>query len=410
MPTLTGSNIKLRKGAQKAQAKYTPELFRDAFVKEFADVNPTDYDGITNKLINCGNVHDYHRYGDALFELLYLGRLILPGGLLDKSGTFFNISIANRTDDAEIVKVMEVLIKVIRRYKYLGSNLEEVTKNILQYLNRWGETERHTTAVATGYALVKSLVPASGLAVLSKDHLIKDSISLNFLTTVMDTYLKSGGSIEPLANNLRKSNISSLLEFFPPNMRLNGALETHFNNSGLNAVTEYYTVRAHKSLQEELYIKLATQFEEKVPVQELTEELVTFRSENSSFANETISDIIWNAMVASLPASAATPEVPLLALLKSYNTLFKISVDDPKLQIALLNRIQLTCYESPKLMKSYPKIVQYLYGIDLISEEAVLFWYTKGARQQGKAHFIKMMETFVKWLEEAESEDDEDDQ
>ena len=69
---------------------------------------------------------------------------------------------------------MEVLIMVIRRYKYLSSNLEEVTKNILQYLNRWGETERHTTAVATGYAIVKSLVPASVLAVLSKDHLIAE--------------------------------------------------------------------------------------------------------------------------------------------------------------------------------------------------------------------------------------------
>lgn len=48
-----------------------------------------------------------------------------------------------------------------------------------------------------------------------------------------------------------------------------------------------------------------------------------------------------------------------------------------------------------------------LYDLDVLGEDTILTWYRKGTNPKGRQVFVKALEPFVKWLEEAEEEDDE---
>ncbi len=43
----------------------------------------------------------------------------------------------------------------------------------------------------------------------------------------------------------------------------------------------------------------------------------------------------------------------------------------------------------------------------LPGEDTLLLWYKKGSHAKGRAVFVKDAEPFIKWLEEAEEEDDD---
>jgi len=63
-------------------------------------------------------------------------------------------------------------------------------------------------------------------------------------------------------------------------------------------------------------------------------------------------------------------------------------------------------------MKHFRLIVKILYEKDVVSENAIFYWYEKGAKPQGKGLFLKQMESFVNWLRtvETDSEDDEEEE
>lgn len=53
------------------------------------------------------------------------------------------------------------------------------------------------------------------------------------------------------------------------------------------------------------------------------------------------------------------------------------------------------------------QIVRVLYDLEVLGEDTILNWYRKGSNPKGRQVFVKALEPFVKWLEEAEEEDDE---
>ena len=77
LPTLAGSRIKQRKGVAKSQAKFEPEVFRDALFSHFESVSsPTDWDGYAAALDKAGNTLDYRKYSDQLFDILIAGGIL----------------------------------------------------------------------------------------------------------------------------------------------------------------------------------------------------------------------------------------------------------------------------------------------------------------------------------------------
>jgi hypothetical protein len=94
-------------------------VFRDQVYKHLEAVPQGDYDAITNKLIQAGSTLEFLKYADALFDILFVGGLLQPGGMyLDAEGptspfSLFQIKASAEPD--EIKKFVEVLNKLIRR-------------------------------------------------------------------------------------------------------------------------------------------------------------------------------------------------------------------------------------------------------------------------------------------------------
>jgi hypothetical protein len=60
-------------------------------------------------------------------------------------------------------------------------------------------------------------------------------------------------------------------------------------------------------------------------------------------------------------------------------------------------------------MGAFAKIIKELYAHDALSEQAILYWHSKGSKSQARQHFLKSTEPLVKFLKEQdEDEDDEE--
>jgi hypothetical protein len=81
----------------------------------------------------------------------------------------------------------------------------------------------------------------------------------------------------------------------------------------------------------------------------------------------------------------------------------------PPNQKKLKKTNQVACYEDSRLLKLFADVVKVLYSGDLVGEDAIQHWYKKGSHPKGRNVFLRDIEPFIKWLEEAEEEGDEDD-
>lgn len=70
--------------------------------------------------------------------------------------------------------------------------------------------------------------------------------------------------------------------------------------------------------------------------------------------------------------------------------------------------IQVHCYEDSQKLKLFGDIIRLLYDADVIAEDTVHYWHKKGSSTKGRNVFMKEMEPFMKWLEEADEEDDDE--
>ena len=61
---------------------------------------------------------------------------------------------------------MQVMTRLLQRYKYLKKGLEEEMKKILKFLKAFEDSERRSLAIYTGLLLTEMLVPASVLTSL----------------------------------------------------------------------------------------------------------------------------------------------------------------------------------------------------------------------------------------------------
>jgi hypothetical protein len=94
-------------------------VFRDQLLSQIETVTVSDFEAVSNRLIQAGSTLEYLKYADALFELLFVGRLLQPGGtFLEDGAPPFPFAIANAKEPTEIGDIrpyVDVLNKVLRR-------------------------------------------------------------------------------------------------------------------------------------------------------------------------------------------------------------------------------------------------------------------------------------------------------
>ncbi|KAA1476025.1 ARM repeat-containing protein [Dentipellis sp. KUC8613] len=412
-PSLQGVRIRARKGAVKAHAKHEPTVFKDQLYKYLEAVPQGDFDAVANKLLQAGSTLELLKYSDALFEVLIVGGLLQPGGsYLDEDGptspfSLFQAKEPPQVDD--IKKYVEVFTKLIRRYKYLQKPLEEGSlPTLLQYVSRWEEPQKEKFAIATGLLIAQGFANAACLQSLTKDHLVKNDVSVSVLTMILRAYLTEQ-SMDHLAGALKRAGIKDLLAFFPPNRRDDKILDEHFRKAGLPQIAEWWTKKQNALIRDEIVKSVHDMLDREDAPDDIVSSVKSIVEEKPLPEPELIT-CLWQGLMSSVDWSARADQIEGLALreVTKYAPILEPFCTSAKTEVALINTVQVYCYEDTRIMKAFPQILKVLYNKDCISDQAIIYWHQKGSKPQGRQHFLKSTEALVKFLQEQEEESDEE--
>ena len=100
----------------------------------------------------------------------------------------------------------------MRRYKYLQKSFNEEMVKVLTYLKTFGDIPQaqDCLAIFTALGIVDNLISPGVLIKLFQEHLVKDELSLTFVTTVFTIWVKERG-MPAVATGLRKSKLENRL-------------------------------------------------------------------------------------------------------------------------------------------------------------------------------------------------------
>ncbi|KAH9814856.1 hypothetical protein DFH28DRAFT_928471 [Melampsora americana] len=413
-PSLAGVRNKQRKGVAKAAAKFEPEEFRDQILKHLSTLPANDFDAVAAKLDSLGNQLDYRKYEGPLFEILLVGGILAPGGsYVDDGAEKSPFSIITSTkypiDQADMKKHVDVFNKLIRRYKYLQKLFEEnALTGLLQYINKFQGPDMERLAYALALFMSTGLASSNVLLTLQKEHLVKDGISLNFVTKVFRAYLQVENS-DHLSGSLRRGGVTDIYGFFPPHARERTDLEAHFKTEKLDAIITFAQKQKSGQIRDETLAHL----KEMVASEEPRAEIIAFLREQA--LTGVIPDVefialVWAGLMHSLDMGSRPDQIVdmVVKAVTAVAPVLACFCENGRTQISLINTIQVWAYENTKVMGAFARILKELYAHDVVSDQAVLYWHSKGSKPQARQHFLKSSEPLVKFLQE-QDDDEEDD-
>ncbi|TRZ01789.1 hypothetical protein DNTS_017770 [Danionella cerebrum] len=354
-PTLTGQRFKTRKRDEKE--RFDPSQFQESIVQGLNQTG-TDLEAVAKFLDASGAKLDYRRYAETLFDILVAGGMLAPGGTLSDDLTRTDYCLFTASEDLETMQAYaQVFNKLIRRYKYLEKGFEEEIKKLLLFLKGFTESERNKLAMLTGILLANGNISASILNSLFNENLVKEGVSAAFAVKLFKSWINEK-DINSVAGSLRKVGMDNRL-----------------------MIVGYVREEMRKT----------------------------------SISEQTMIGIVWTSVMSSVEWNKKEELVTEQAIkhLKLYSPLLKSFTSQGLSELTLLLKIQEYCYDNIHFMKAFQKIVVLLYKADVLSEEAILKWYTEAHMAKGKSVFLEQMKKFVEWLknaeEESESEEEEAD-
>lgn len=411
-PVLSGQRIKTRKRDEKE--KYDPSGFRDSILVGLDKAGP-DLEAVSKFLDTAGSKLDYRRYGEALFDILIAGGLLIPGGSIaqegDKQCKTNSCIFEAPSDMASLRNYEQVFTKLMRRYKYLEKMFEEEMKKVLVFLKGFNEEERIKLARMTALWISNASIPPTVLHVLINEHLIKDGLSLEFLLEVLVTW-KAEKGMASLTSGLKRGNLEGrLMEFFPPNKRTEEHLKAAFDEKGLSDLVKLHLAQASQEAKRDLQKELREKLNDGVPIKEIVTEIREAATKHS-ISEQDIITLIWTSVMSLAEWNKKEELVAEQALkhLQKYTPLFAAFTDTTKSEMALILKIQEYCYENMNFMKIFQKIILLFYRKEILSEEIIMKWYKDGHAVKGKMMFLEQMKKFVEWLQNAEEESESDEE
>lgn len=415
LPTLAGSRQKTRKRDEKE--KYDPTAFRDSIIAGLGECGG-DLEKVSVYLDKAGGKLNYRRYGEVLFDTLFAGGILAPGGFIVEST---DPEKPSRSDicvfkwDGSLEKLREfygVFERLIRRYKYLEKAFEDDLKKILMFQKGFTTEEREKLAKMTALILVNGqLLPASStvLTSLFQDHLVKDGISIEFAAVLFTTWLEAK-DINSICSVLKKQQVDSrLMEIFPIQKRNPEVFKKFFQDKGLGKIAEMQTAQMASQAKKAAQKQLAKMIADEEPYEDM-EDFVTELIEKEGMSDTEVTLSIWNSIMAATEWSKKEDllKVQVLEHLKVYCPLLVISARSGRSQLALMCKVQDYCYENQNFLNSFQKIIMLLYKTDVVSEEVIVKWHKDGHSPKGKSVFLGQMQKMVEWLQNAEEESSEE--
>ncbi|XP_073293437.1 uncharacterized protein [Primulina huaijiensis] len=405
-PTLGGTRIKTRK--RNISAPLDPAAFSDAVVQVYLD-NAGDLE-LVAKTIESSDLN-FSRYGDTFFEVVFRGARTQPGTIKPDEGELHPYSIIDCEPKREVILPSVIYIqKILRRKPFLIKNLENVMRRFLQSLELFEDDERKKLAIFTALAFsqkLSGLPPETVFQPLLKDNLVAKGIVLTFITEFFKEYLVDN-SLDDLILILKRGKMDdNLLDFFPSGKRTPEALSEHFTKEKLLLVVEYYEKKMFETKLKEMKSALTSQIAEEADVSEVIE-TVKQHVKDAKLPDVEVVRVLWDVMMDAVQWSGKNQQQnsnSALRQVKTWAELLNAFCTTGKLELELMYKVQIQCYEDAKLMKLFPEIIRSLYDQDVLAEDTILHWFRKGTNLKGRQSFVKALEPFVKWLDEAEEEE-----
>lgn len=136
------------------------------------------------------------------------------GGYTDPTAALSPISVFATEEKADAMKrTTEVIALLLRRFRYLQQRLEDATKKLLRVLPRFEASQTSRFAMALALLFATSQVSMNVLEVLFADHVVREGLSLQFITLIFRYYLAEQ-SIESLSGSLRRSGLEDKVPFW----------------------------------------------------------------------------------------------------------------------------------------------------------------------------------------------------
>jgi hypothetical protein len=77
-------------------------------------------------------------------------------------------------------------------------------------------------------------------------------------------------------------------------------------------------------------------------------------------------------------------DILFMIKVKTWAELLNTFCTSGKLELELMYKVQMQCYEDAKLMKLFPEIIRSLYDQDVLAEDTILHWFRKGTNPKGR--------------------------
>lgn len=419
-PTLAGAQIKTRK--RNIAVPLDPGSFADAVVQIFQDSK--EGDDLEKNLQAAVKVLesvelDFSRYGETLFEVLFAGGRMAAGGnvVSEKETKRLDFTVMSAEADREsILPYIKMFQQLIRRRPFLIKSLENTLSKLLKSLDFYDNAARHKVAIATArvFSMKIGVLPDRVLMSLINDRMIAKGTILDFITAFFKDYLATD-SMDDLVQLLRKARLDDrLLDFFPPQKRNLTDFDAHFKAEGLTKLVEHNNKKVAEKQLEGLKTELTEMITQDPPTP-VDECLAAIKAKKTEFAlaDSELVKIIFTVLIDAISTVGKNGQQILSLILKQIKINAKLltsfSTTSGRVESALINHVQVYCYEDSKLLKLFSQILRILYDADVLGEDAILFWYKKGSHPKGRNVFLHDVEPFIKWLEEAEEEGEEED-
>ncbi|XP_010551247.1 PREDICTED: protein krasavietz-like [Tarenaya hassleriana] len=405
-PTLGGTRIKTRK--RNIAAPLDPAAFSDAVVQIYLD-NAGDLE-LVAKSIESSDLN-LSRYGDIFLEVVFTGGRTQPGTIKPEEGERHPYSVFDCEPKREAILPSVVYIqKILRRRPFLIKNLENVMGRFLQSLELFEEDERKKLAIFTALAFsqrLSGLPPETVFQPLLKDNLVAKGLVLSFITDFFKEYLVEN-SLDDLISILKRGKMEdNLMDFLPPAKRSAESFAEHFTKAGLTALVEYNEKKIFEVKLKEIKTVLTSQISEETDVDEVIETMKQ-QVRDAKLPDVEVVRVLWDVLMDAVQWSGKNQQQnanSVLRQVKTWAPLLNTFCTSGKLQLELIYKVQMQCYEDAKLMKLFPEVVRSLYELDVLAEDTILHWFRKGTNPKGRQAFVKGLEPFVNWLEEAEEEE-----
>ncbi|XP_076437206.1 eIF5-mimic protein 2-like [Babylonia areolata] len=413
-PTLSGTRLKTRKRDEKE--KYDPNSFRDAIIQGLNETEG-DLEKVSKFLDVSGSRLNYRRYAEVLFDVLFAGGILAPGGFIVEDT---DLSKPSRTDvcvfnceatPEKIKRFYEVFYKLIRRYKYLEKAFEDEVRKVLVFQKGFQDDQRQKLGIVTGQILGNGLASPRVLDALFEDHLVKEGISLECAAQVFGIWLQER-DVKEVFSALKKVQIDTRLqELLPANKRSPETFCAYFRDKGLGPIADMQMSSQATKAKKEAQRAMSEMISNESPVAEMidyAQELI----QKQGMSETEVTITIWNTVMGAVEWNKKEDLVAEQAMkhLRAYTPLLAATARAPRVELALMLRVQEYCYENMNFLKSFQKIIVMLYKTDVLSEDTILRWHKQAHSSKGKSVFLDQMKAFVEWLENAEEESDEEEE